>query len=59
MESGSNCTSLCNGVLVTGRFGEKGLTIELTGAADGRAVVREMEIRAVVEDVDSQRQRPG
>jgi hypothetical protein len=36
-----------------------GLTTELTGAADGRAVVGEREIRAVVEDVDSQRQRPG
>jgi len=36
-----------------------GLTTELTGAADGGAVVGEKEIRAVVEDVGSQRQRPG
>ena len=42
------------------QFGQQnGLTTELTGAADGRAVVREKEIRAVVEDVASQRQRPS
>jgi len=41
------------------RWGMSSLTIELTGAADGRAVVRGKGIRTVVEDVDSQRQRPG
>jgi len=32
--------------------------MKLTGTADGRVVVREMKIKAEVEDLDSQRQRP-